>query len=861
MELEFAHHVFISYRRDDAAGHAGRLADHLLDQFGVGSVFMDVESIEAGVDFAAAIERAIAESDAVLVVIGPRWLEAASLGGTRRLDDPSDLVRREVEAALAADVRVIPVLVAGASMAAEGSLPQSIAGLSRRNAVELLDRRWREDVDVLVDVLEGRERGSLGNLPVQPTPFLGRERELAEIIELMHRPEVRLLTLTGPGGIGKTRLSVQAATTLARTYPGGAWFVGLAALRDPGLIAPTIAAALGLREGQGATSEETLQRHLRGLRILLVLDNLEQLLPGAASMLGELVAVFPGIELLISSREPLLVRAERVYQVGELETEDAVALFNQRARAAAAGFETGEDPSPVEAICRRLEGLPLAIELTAARVTLMSPTELLDRLEDRLPMLVGGARDAPERQRTMRATIAWSYDLLDEDERRTFADLAVFRGGCSLEAADEVCDADLATIGSLVDKNLLRTEERPAGSTRYRSLETIREFALQKLEERPQSTELRARHAAWCLALAEEALPGLKGRDLDTWVTRLEVEHDNIRSALRWSLDAGDAGTALAMASALWLFWDMHGDVTEGRAWLAEALAGADPEPSEVRALALTGAGWLAAEQGDPTAVPLLEDALGCSRHASPSTRSMIKSQLMTYLRDDQARARTLGDEAIAEARDSGDGWVLALALNNRAEHFREDGDLERAQNLYEESLRVSQEIGDSFQEALCLNNLGEVAHIRGELGRADALFLEALHLAQRGDDKRNQYAALLNIGWVSLSTGDITQAERRFRESLAILRDLGHLPVVTSALRGIAAIAGTRGDDERAGRLAGAADAIEDRVGPLPTPPDAGAHLPHLRTARDRAGDRWESYRDAGRRMKLDAILDYALD
>ena len=224
--------------------------------------------------------------------------------------------------------------------------------------------------------------------------------------------------------------------------------------------------------------------------------------------------------------------------------------------------------------------------------------------------------------------------------------------------------------------------------------------------------------------------------------------------------------------------------------------------------------------QGDPTAVPLLEDALACSPDASSSIRSIIKTQLMGYLRADRARARTLGDEAIAEARDSGDGWVLALAPNNRAELFREDSDLERAQNLYEESLSVSQEIGDTVQEALCLNNLGEVAHIRGEIDRAKPLFLEALDLAQRGEDKRNQYAAILNIGWVSLSTGDITQAERRFRESLAILRDLGHLPVVTSVLLGIAAIAGARGDDERAGRLAGAADAIEDHVGPLLTPP-----------------------------------------
>src|SRR5437899_3322253 len=341
------------------------------------------------------------------------------------------------------------------------------------------------------------------NLPVPPTQLVGRDREIDDLLELLRRDDVSVVTLTGAGGSGKTRLVLQAAAEAAEDYADGVWFVGLAALTDVDLVTAAIAQTFGLREGSGRTYGEVLGDYLRSRRLLLVLDNLEQLLPEVAPVVADFAAEFAGVDFLATSREPLRIGAEREYPVPRLAAAEAVILFAERA-----GLELDGDRPAVAAICARLDGLPLAIELAAARVKVLPPAKLLERLEERLPLLTGGAREAPERQRTLRATIAWSHDLLDEHEQQLFARLAVFAGGCTLEAAEAVCDAEVDTLGSLLEKNLLRRDE-----SRYRMLETIREFARERFDEAADADEIRRRHAEHFLAIAREAQPELVRRD------------------------------------------------------------------------------------------------------------------------------------------------------------------------------------------------------------------------------------------------------------------------------------------------------------------------------------------------------------
>jgi predicted ATPase len=854
--------VFLSYRREDAAGHAGRLTDHLLDRFGQGSVFVDVDSIEAGADFTAEIERAIAGSDAVLVVIGPGWLDARTPSGVRRLDEPADFVRREVEAALSSEVRVIPVLVGGAEMPAEAELPDSIAALAHRNAVELQDRRWREDVDALVDVLEGHGRGTVGNLPPQPTPFLGRERELAELTELVRSQDVRLLTLTGPGGIGKTRLAIQAAAKLVHTYPGGAWFVGLGALTDPGLVLVEIARVLEVFDATEDRLVPAIVERVARARTLVVLDNLEQILPGAAGPIADLSSAAPMLDVLCSSREPLRVSAEREYPVPTLSEHEAEALFIQRARAADPGFEPqgAAEQRAIGEVCDRLDRLPLAIELAAARTKMLRPGALLHRLEQRLPLLTGGARDVPERQRTLRATIAWSYDLCSETERELFERLAVFSGGWTLEAAEAVCGADLDTLQSLVERSLVRRE--PEGR-RFQMLETIREFANERFERKPHADALRRLHAKYFVADAEQADAVLQGGPPQReQIAHLDAEHDNHRAILRWALGGTDSELALRLAAQLGPVWWLRRPLSEARRWLTEALEAAPPVATRARSLALDWAGFLAGEQGeDGTA--LLEASIECAKEAGDvAIQALATTNLAGNLPASRRKESVpLAREGVRLARISGQRWVLAIALNNLGETYRQLGETAAATGAYEEGLAAARDLNHPSLIALCLANLAEIA-VAHDPAHARSLAAESLALAEEIGDRRHTSVAQTVLGWAALAEGKLDEALEWFGEGLTLTRDLGHAQWAFNILYGFAGVAAAKGEVARAARLEAAAARSERILGHQPTAADAGIHrryLDELRSSTDRAI--WEAETRAGEAMSLDEAIAYALE
>jgi predicted ATPase len=827
-------------------------------------VFMDVESIEAGADFTEAIARAIDDSDAVMVVIGPGWLDAIGPDGRRRLDDSGDFVRIEIEASLRSDTRVVPVLVGGARMPSEDELPAPIAALARRNAVELLDRRWREDVDALVDVLEGRGKAVVGNLPVQPTPFLGREREVAEVIGLLRRQDIRLLTLTGPGGIGKTRLAIQASTKLANTYPGGAWFVGLAALTDPELVLAELAVVLDVQEGGAGSLVDALAARLSRARTLVVLDNLEQLLPEAAGPIAELSAAAHTLDLVASSREPLHLAAEREYPVGTLPDDEALTLFVERARRVRSDFVLRDDSErqAIAQICATLDNLPLAIELAAARIKLLPPAKLLERVEQRLPLLTGGARDAPARQRTLRATIAWSYDLLSEDERQVFERLAVFAGGCTLEAAEAVTGVDLDTLQALVERNLVRTQDEPGGEPRYVMLETIREFALERIEERPDVDDLRRLHAEHFAAVARVAEVEMKLPNRQRWIDRLDAEHDNHRAALRWALDGADPDLGLGLAARLWLVWWLRRPLSEARRWLAEALDRTPPVASDVRALALDAAGFFAVQQGeDGTA--LLEEGIRCAREAGALS---IQALATTNLSGALPSARRdeivpLAQEGVRLARLSGDRWILSVTLNNLGEAHRTAGDLGSATLAYDESLTLGREGGNSPLVALVLTNLAEIAMVSNECSRAEELSRMALELAEREGDRNHVSGALTVLGWAALGEGLLDRAVGHFREALVLLSDLGQALWAVNVLHGLAGVAAGAGDAIRAARLEAVAARSDQILGHAPSAADSGIHTRYLDELRaSTSSSVWEAAADEGEAMSLEDGIAYAL-
>jgi predicted ATPase/class 3 adenylate cyclase len=616
------------------------------------------------------------------------------------------------------------------------------------------------------------------NLPLQPTPLVGREKEVSEVCDLLGG-ETRLLTLTGPGGTGKTRLALQAAADLLDDFYDGAFLVPLATLSEAELFLPTVAETVGVRESGEQPLDENLKNYLSERRMLLVLDNFEQVL-GAAPTVTELLAVAPGLKVLATSRAPLGLYGEHEYAVPPLSVPDvkhlpdlktlsqyeAVRLFIERAKSAKADFEVTDESAPAVAeICVRLDGLPLAIELAAARIKMLPPKAMLQRLSSRLKLLTGGARDLPERQRTLRGTIEWSFALLEQGEQLLFGRLAVFSGGRTLEAMEAICDAEgdlpvdaFEGVSSLLDKSLLRQEEGPGGEPRFVMLETVHEFAREKLEQSTEAEQIKRAHAQYFLTLAEEAFPELRGPDQLEWLERLEAEHDNMRAALSWASERKEVELALKLGRALSGFWSVRGYYSEGRRLLAEALAMDRRVSPEVQAMALAGAGVLALEQGDlDRAKEACEEGLELLANEAREEASEARLWLLGFLgwvawhREEHEQAKQLFEEGLAQSREMRDTWWLATSLANLAVVSHSQGDYERATELYYESMDLFREQGDKHSLAINLNNLAMVVYSQSDLGRAAQLTEEAVALFRELGGRGDVALGLYNLGWIAL--------------------------------------------------------------------------------------------------------------
>jgi non-specific serine/threonine protein kinase len=711
------------------------------------------------------------------------------------------------------------------------------------------------------------------------TSFVGRERELAVIGACLRDPAVRLLTLTGPGGVGKTRLAVEAAAGLAAAAAGPVRFVALAPVRDPALVGPAIAQALGLREDGATPLAEALTARLREGPSVLVLDNFEHLLD-AAPLVADLLVACPPLRVLVTSRALLRVGAERALPVAPLGLPpaapggaapdagrpaaalaryDAVRLFTERARLVSPDFAlTPATAAAVAELCRRLDGLPLALELAAARVRHLPPAALLARLESPaggLPLLTGGTRDAPARHRTLRDAIAWSYGLLPPGERALFRRLGVFAGGFTLEAAEAVAAdgepaaAVLDGLAALIDASLVGPPvegmagvEGDAGGARYGPLETVREFALERLEQSGEAAAVRRRHAAYFLALAERAAPHLPLPDLPdraaepgwaaepggaqeaVWLDRLEVEHANLRAALAWGEErarAGEAGPGLRLAGALWGFWYLRGHWGEGRAWLERLLAWRDAAPPAARARALYGAGFAPWSRGEyDRAGERVEELRALCRELGDGAGEASAVCSLGYLashRGDSEAVLALAREGLALARAAGarraTAWSLAL-LSVAARRAR---DVERAAALAAEGLTLFRELGDSlgFTEALYL--LGNLARSRGDYAQAAAHFEAVLAVHRAAGRKLETAASLHNLGRVALLQDDPRRAAPLFAESLALFRELDGRQGVGLCVAGLAGVAGATGQWKRAARLLGAARTLFSSPGRPP--------------------------------------------
>jgi predicted ATPase/class 3 adenylate cyclase len=742
------------------------------------------------------------------------------------------------------------------------------------------------------------------NLPLQLTSFIGRERELSEIKALIsdvgakHASPV-LVTLTGAGGCGKTRLSLQIGADLSEKFSDGIWIVELASLTDSSLVAQAIASSLSVREQEGRSIINVLLDYLQTKELLLILDNCEHVLAECARIVNALLRRCPKLHILASSRESLNIAGEVTYPILPLPLPDlrsspatqperisllmqceSVKLFVERACALVPTFSmTSQNALTVAQICQRLDGIPLAIELAAARVKALSVEQIAARLDDCFKLLTGGSRTALPRQQTLRAAMDWGYDLLVESERALLRRLSVFVSGFTLESAEAVCGETMKGLSlwvqnsevldlltNLVDKSLVLVEERDR-EMRYRLLDTVRQYARDKLLEAHESEIFRRRHRDYFLKMAEQAEVRIQGREQEAWLKKIEREHDNFRNALDWSWTVGETEIALRLAGGLWFFWHVHGDWSEGRSCLEGALAASKGNESPAaRARVIHGAGVLAWRQGDyERASELIEKSWGLYRELGDKQQLAYAPNVLGLIKHhqgDDARARVLLEESLALFRELGDKRGIAYSLNILGLIAHRQGDNDRAAKLCEEGLALRRELNDKRGVALVLRLLGGVVLHQGDLKKSAALYKECLELFRELGDKWGIANTLWQLGRLMFYLSDVAQARVLYRESLVRQHELGNKSEISSCLEGLASVANAHKEFKRALVLLGAAEALREQIGaPLPLA-DRADYDHQVTIARAGFDDQQHSILwKQGREMPLEQAIVYALE
>jgi len=836
--------VFLSYRRSDAAAAAFTipLYTRFTRAFGKGHVFMDVDDIPAGTDFREHIRDILGMSDALIAVIGAGWDGGPGRSTQTRLHDPDDWVRAEVALAMERGIKVIPLLVQGTTMPSEGDLPVDLRPLAYLNAVEISNkdfsaksRRLVRDIQAAAGAIRAPEEQPAdsvpNNLPAEMTRFVGRKQELEALRALISSQDVKLVTISGTGGTGKSRLALRLAAEIMARFRGGVFHVALASVAHPDLVAPAIAGALGLTEEQEKPLEQVITKHLRSKSCLLVLDNFEHVLD-AAEVVGSILRSCRKVKIVVTSRVVLRLYGEHDFVLGPLPLPQSqemsleallatpsVQLFVDRGAAADPSFRlTEENRDQVAAICARLEGLPLAIELAAARIRVL-PLELLrTRLANRLDTLTGGPRDVPGHQQTLRGTLNWSYDLLGKQEQAFFRRLGVFVGGWTQEAAEAIWNGPgrngLEMTDVLLDASLIERRSDGPGQPRLGLLETVREYALERLEERGEAATARQSHAQFFLETVGTASKALESEEQLSWMRLMEDEEANLREAVEWWLTAGDGAKAAEMVLGLAPFWEQRVLLAEGRSWIERALEQVTGDGA-LRSRLLQQAAWFAFYQGD------LGDA-----------RGLLEAGLDV--------ARRVGDDAL-----------IAKAFKGLGGLAREEGRPEEAKRLYRQGLSAEESLGDSSGMAKSLNNLGVLATDAGDAAEAAGLFARGLTLARQAGDRRLIATLLGNLGELAASESQTTDAESLYAQAFALFLELRDWWNVAGVLELLATMYARGGAGLLGAHLKGAAETVCLRH-EIPRGGFDDQRMDEaLNAARSEAGEKaWRKALEEGRRM-----------